>query len=182
MRGKIVVIGIIVLLITIGLNGCVSESPISKGNVKFTISDVIITNKLEIKEYFTNKTKNETSNDTKFVILSLTIENNENKWLAVQTTPGLTGLNDDEGNKYQAEWFVEINDSTYSVEQISLINKDEAFNGGTDIKPNSTELKKIVFTLPIEIKPVTLTLSYGFMANKETTPTQWFETEINIPS
>ena len=182
MQKQLIIIGIIALFVCVGLSGCISESPVSKGNVKFTIGDVAITNKLEIKEYFTNKTKNETSNDTKFVIISLTIENKENKWLTVQTTPGLTGLIDDEGNKYMAEMFVKINDSTYSVEQISSINKNQSFGFGTDIKPNSTEVKKIVFTLPTERKPDKLLLSYGLSANKETTSTQWFETEMNIPS
>jgi len=170
------------------LSGCVSESPISdisvpEGKVEFTINDVVITNTLEIRAYFGNQTENETSNDTKFVIISLTIENKENKWLVVQTTPAFTGLIDDEGNMYSSDGYVEINGSTYSVEQISSINKNETFGlWTTDIKPNSTEIRKMVFTLPTERNPDTLTLSCGFRANKETTPTQWFHPEIEIPS
>ena len=179
---SLIIIVIMIVTTVIVFSGCVSESPVSKGNVKFSIDDVTITSELEIESYFSNETTIEKSNDTKFVIISLIVENEENKWLAVQTTIGIGGLIDDEGNKYTAELFVEINDSTYAVEQIASIDREEAFGVSTDISPNSTELKKLVFTLPLEREPQSLKLSYGFRANKETLVEDWFITELDIPS
>ncbi len=180
MNKQLLIIWITILLLVISLSGCTSESPVSKGNVSFSIVDVTVTSELEIEQYFTNETKIEFSNDTKYVIISITIENKENKWLAVQTTPTLSGLIDDEGNEYIDNMFVRINNSTYSIEQINSIDENETLYD--DISPNSTELKKIVFTIPIERIPDKLILDYGFRANELTNVEDWFDIELQLPS
>ena len=178
---KKILLGILVISIAL-ISGCVEESPHEKRDVIFNLGEAIVTNELEVRELFTNETKIVTSVESKFVIIPITIENKQNQWLAIQTTPGISGLVDDEGNRYQAEMFIEANGKTYSVEEISLIGEEETFGFGTDIRPNSTELKKAVFTIPIDREPKKLKLDYGFHPNKEAEIEDWFEIELEVSS
>ena len=182
-RNSLIVWIMLVLTVTV-FSGCVSESPVSKGNVKFTIDEVTITSELEIYDSWTNETETVISNNSKFVIISVTIENKENEILEVQEGP-FDGLTDDEGNDYYHEMYVEINETMYSVEDITSINESELFDGGlgisTDISPNSTVLKKIVYQIPIDREPKKLRLGYGFKANEFTSVERWYSTEMNIP-
>lgn len=183
MNRRVSIIGITLVLVAVGLSGCVSESPISKGNVKFTIEDVTITSELEIHDSWTNETKTVESNNSKFVIISVIIENKEDEILEVQES-FLDGLTDDEDNNYYHKMYVEINDSTYSVADITPINESELFESiigiSTDVPPNSTVLKKIVYEIPLDREPKKLRLGYGFKANELTSVERWFSTEMNI--
>jgi len=99
MKRNSLIVGIMLVLTVTVFSGCVSESPVSKGNVKFTIDEVTITSELEIYDSWTNETETVISNNSKFVIISVTIENKENEILEVQEGP-FDGLTDDEGNDY----------------------------------------------------------------------------------
>ena len=179
MNNHLIILGIVVLLLAVGLSGCVQrKTPVSEGNVIFSIEDVIVTSELEIKEYWTNETKIEVSNDSKFVIISIKIENKENKWLDVLAS--FEGLTDDKGNKYEAEMFVRLNNSIYTVEQIASIDENETLS--KDISPNSTEVKKVVFTISLDREPERLELIYGFKANELTNVEDWFDIELQLPS
>lgn len=184
MRGKYVIIGVVVLLITVGFSGCVSESPVSKKNVKFTIETVTITSELEIFDSWKNETITVTSNNSKFVIVPITIENKENKVLQVMEG-GFTGLTDDKENGYTLKMYVEINETTYSVAKITSIHENELFDGitgiSTEVSPNSTVLKKMVYQIPLDRTPEKLSLSYGFKENELTSVKDWYHTTMVIP-
>jgi len=184
MKKKGFAIGLMLILIALGLSGCVSESPISKGNVKFTLGKATIMSELEIFDSLMNETKTVTSNNSKFVIIPITIENKENMMLEVQEGP-FDGLKDDNGNNYYHKMYVEINNSTYSVESITSIKKSELFDSGlgisTDVSPNSTVLKKIVYQIPLDRTPEKLRLAYGFKENELTSVKDWYTTILDVP-
>jgi len=184
MKKKGFAIGLMLILIAVGFGGCISESPVSKGNVKFTIRTVSITSGLEIFDSLMNKTKIVTSNNSKFVIISITVENKENTMLVVQEGP-LDGLKDDSGNNYYHKMYVEINGTTYSVEDIIFIHEEELFDDivgiSTDVPSNSTVLKKIVYQIPLDKKPEKLRLAYGFKENELTSVKDWYYTVLDIP-
>jgi len=151
-----------------------------EGMVNFNIQEVIVTNELEIYDFWRDENKIETSLDSKFVIISMVIENivnnqtigtyehkihclknnqmispkyyvhdyNIKKWVAVESV--FDGLTDNEGNKYSAEMYIEIDGSVYTTQQITFIGEDESFGLGVYTSPNSTVEKKIVFSIPIE--------------------------------
>lgn len=170
----------VLLIAVIFVSGCIQESPIEEEKVVFSLGKITITNELEVRELFTNETKIVCSTETKFVLIPITIENKQNKWLKVQTTPGITGLFDDEMNRYNEEMFIRTKEGTYAVKQISLIAKEEAIPH--IVPPGSTELEKFVFTIPQDREPKKLSLAYGIFASKEAEAEDWFETEMEIPS
>ena len=104
-------VGMAVLLVCLGFTVCLDMSNLVGYNVttenqesletmvNFNIEDVIITSELEIYDFWRDENKIEVSTDCKFVIISITIENNEDRWLAVQSA--FDSLIDDEGNKYE---------------------------------------------------------------------------------
>ena len=174
MNKQLIIVGIVVLLLVGGLSGCIStKNPVSKGNVVFTVEDVLITNELEVFDYWKNETKIEVSNDTNFVIFSIRIENKEDKWLTVQASI-FGSLTDDEGNEYTAEYGIRINGSYYSLEKLSLIDEGEPLDISEDISSNSTVLKKIVYEIPRDREPEKLKLSYGFKNNELTNVEKWY--------
>ena len=88
------------------------------------------------------------------------------------------GLTDDEGNTFYHKMYVEINNSKYAVKTITSIDEEELFDDivgiSTEILPNSTELKKLVYEIPIDREPEKLRLSYGFKANELTNVEKWY--------
>lgn len=155
------------------------EDQIEQEKVNFSIEEVIITSELEVKPLFSDEVKLEVSNNSKFIIVSLTIENKEDKWLTVQAF--YQSLTDDNGNKYDGNMFVRVNDSTYALEELVLVGED-ALSSSNDISPNSTTIKKVVYEIPLDREPDKIRLSYGFKANELTNVKDWFETELDIPS
>jgi len=184
MKKQLMIVGIIIILLTVGLSGCIGDTPVSEGNVKFTIGTVIITSELEIYDSWTYENKTVISNNSKFVIIPIIIENKENKILEVSEGP-LDGLKDDEGNDYYHKMYVEIDNSTYSVESITSIKKEELFDDivgiSTDISPNSTVLKKIVYEIPLYRTPEKLRLGYGFKENELTSVKEGYYKIMDIP-
>jgi hypothetical protein len=147
-----------------------------KDDINFSLGKITVTNKLEVRR-FTNEIKTVNSvAGTKFIIVPITIENKQNKWLSVQTG-FLGGLIDDEYNRYMEDLFIETKEGTYAVVEISFISKEETTH---IIQPNSTEMKKFVFTIPQDRQPKKLSLSYGFSASKQAVIKDWFHAEIKI--
>jgi hypothetical protein len=184
MKKKGLVVGLVLILIILGLSGCVGESPVSKGNAKFTIGTVTITSELETYDSWTNETKTVVSNNSKFIIISITIENKDTKILHILEGFG-EGLSDDEGNDYYNKMYVEIDNSTYSVESITSIEREDLFDSivgmSTDISPNSIVLKKMVYQIPLDRTPEKLSLAYGFKANELTSVEDWYHITMSIP-
>ena len=180
---KFLIFGIAVLLISTVLGGCTEvnqNSEFSERDVTFNIEEVMVTSELEIYDFWRDENKIEISADSKFVIISITIENREDKWLAVQSISN--SLIDDEGDRYSAEMYIEINDLVYTVQQLTFIDEWESFGLGVYVPSNSIELKKIVFSIPIEREPNKLTLKYGLASSEYDNMINWFETELAIPS
>jgi hypothetical protein len=115
-----------------------------------------------------------------FVIISIKIENKEDKWVAVEST--YNGLIDDKGNSYSAELYVEINDYVYTIQQIAIIGEDEWFGLGIYISSNSTITKKIVFSIQISREPEKLKLKYGLASGEYNKVIEWHTAELLIPS
>lgn len=155
------------------------EDQIEQEKVNFSIEEVIITSELEVKPLFSDEVKLEVSNNSKFIIVSLAIENKEDKWLTVQAF--YQSLTDDNGNKYDGNMFVRVNDSTYALEELVLVGED-ALSSSNDISPNSTTIKKVVYEIPLDREPDKIRLSYGFKDNELTSVKNWFETELDIQS
>ena len=180
MNKNLIVLGIAILLICVGLCGCVTRKTlVSEGDVNFSIEDVVITSELEIEEFFTNTTKTEVSNDTAYVIVSISVHNMEDDWLTVQTA--MQSLTDDEGNKYDGKMFVKFDDSTYTIEQLILINEENALGWSSDVAPNSTQVKKAVFELPLGKNPNSIYISYGFKPNELANVERWYHITLDIP-
>lgn len=177
---------IAVLLIAVGLSGCEQNIPVSEKKINFNVTEVTATSNLEVHDPWTNETKIERSNDTKFVIISIIIENDEDKILSVSTPILDGGLIDDEENTYAGIGYITINGSSYSVKDITSIGDEETFGDLgfiIDIPPNSTELKKIVFEIPIDREPKKLKMDYGFRANEQTLVKDWSDwPEIDLSS
>jgi hypothetical protein len=185
MNRYLIVSGIVVLLICGVLSGCVSRrTPVSEGVVYFNIEEVVITNELELFDSWANETTNESSDTINFIIITIKIENLENQILEVQES-FTDGLKDDEDNVYWNKRYVDINDSTYSVDKITQISENEVFGGeilgiSEDFSPNSTAYKKLVYMIPIDREPSTLRLGYGFKANELTNVERWYHTTLDL--
>lgn len=177
---KIAIIIIALMLITIGcLSGCTTKTPVSEGDVEINIKDVIVTNQLVGESSFSNETTLEISNTSNFVIVTLEIINNEDKWLTVQAS--FQSLTDDQGNKYNSESFVvDINSSTYTLENLALIEDGEALEISDDIEPQSMVTKKVVYEIPIERQPDKLKVSYGLKANELSNVERWHHSNLDI--
>ena len=193
MKKQLAIVGITILLLSVGLSGCVQrKTPVSEGNVIFSIEDVIVTSELEVttQEWvnlsLVNATKTEVLNDSEVVIISVLIENKEDRILEVAEFWN-EGLTDDKGNRYYHRMFIEVNDTTYSIEDITSIEEEEVFGGdilgmSEDFPPNSTNLRKIVYEIPPERVPEKLILTYGFKDHELTDAEDWFDIELQLPS
>ena len=172
-------LGAVTLIVAMGLSGCFEEDICLEGEAKFTIEGVIVTNELEIYNPDTGENETIICNDTKCVIISITIANKEeDRWLTVKTT-GFTGLTDDLGNTYTTnDSFIEFNGSIYPVEQLVLIDENETLL--EKIPPNSTDIRKTVFKIPIDREPKNLSISYGFSCNKLAAVDIWHHADIEI--
>lgn len=189
---KLFIGGVAVMLIGVGVSICIDMSNLIgpgetdknqeslEGMVNFSIQEIIVTNELEIYDFWRDENKIETSLDSKFVIISMVIENNIKKWVAVESV--FDGLTDNEGNKYSAEMYIEINGSVYTTQQITFIGEDESFGLGVYISPNSTVEKKIVFSIPIEREPEELKLNCCLTSDEFTNEVDWYTIELEIPS
>lgn len=104
--------------------------------------------------------------------------------LEVQEGP-LDGLNDDDGNDYYHKMYVEIKETTYSVADITSIHENELFDDiigiSTDVSPNSTVLKKIVYQIPLDKTPQKLRLAYGYKENDLASVKNWYYTIMDVP-
>ena len=179
MNKHLILSGIAVLLICVGLSGCVSRrTPVSEGDVDLSIDGVLISSELEIEEYFSNETKTEVSNDTSYVIVSISVDNREDKLLRVQTA--MQSLTDDEGNTYDGKMFVTINGSTYEIDRLVLITEEEALGWSGDVSPNSTQIKKAVFEIPLDKTPKSINIAYGFKDNELSNVERWYHTTLDL--
>ncbi len=186
MNKNLIAIGVVILLLAVvGLSGCVSrKTPVSEGVVNFNIEEVVVTNELEFFDSWTNETMNESSDTTNFVIITIKIENLENQILEVQES-FTDGLRDDEDNVYWNKRYVDINDSTYSIDKITQIDENEVFGGEIlgiteDFPANSTAIRKLVYMIPIDAEPSTLRLGYGFKANELTSIKKLYHTNLDL--
>ena len=168
--------GLILILFIISLSGCIqTETPVSKGTVKFTITDVIITNELNVttrelvNSTYINVTKTEVLNNSKVVIISLMIENKEDRILEVKESIR-DGLIDNKRKTHWREFAIEVNNTTYMTFLITSIEEEELFGGrfGTheDFPSNSSNLRKIVYLIPSGRTPKELKLTYGLKENE----------------
>jgi len=172
MNKKLIVVGLILILIFVGLSGCIqTETPVSKGIVNFSIKDIIITSELEVTTQelvnftYVNVTKTEVLNNSKLVIISVEIENNEDRILEVEISIG-DGLIDNKRKTYFREICIDVNDTKYMIFQIISIEEEEIFGddfsrNDEDFPPNSINIRKIVFVIPSDRTPKKLKLSYG---------------------
>ena len=178
---KIILMGLALILIFIIISGC-NELYLTAeefdGDVKFSIKEVIITNTLEVYDFWRDENKIETSQNSKFVIIFLNIENNEDSWLALQSI--YNGLIDDKGGKYNSELYIDINGSVYTVQQLSLINEGESFGMGVYIPSNSSEIKKIVYTIPKDRNPISLNIMFGLSLNEFDNNVNWYDIKLDI--
>ena len=135
---------------------------------------------------YVNVTKTEVLNNSKVVIISVMIENKGDGILEVAEYWN-EGLTDDKGNRYYQKSYIEANDTTYAVDEITSIEEEEVFGEdilgiSEDFPPNSTNLRKIVYVIPPDRIPEKLELTYGLKEHELTDVEDWFDIELDIPT
>jgi hypothetical protein len=189
---KFLVAATFILIISVGVSTCIDminlmgyNEPDKNhdtlgGTVNFNVQEVLVTNELELYDFWNDENKREFSPDSKFVIISIVIENTVNTWAAVESV--FDSLTDNKGDKYSAEMYIEINGSAYTVQHITSIGEDESFGLGIYISSNTTVVKKIVFSIPTDREPEELKLKYGLTSNEFAEVVTWFAVELELPS
>ncbi len=164
------------------MSGCEQSGVSTEKNVHIKVVKILETSEIELEKMWTEETELVIFDDSKLVIITISVENKKDDLLEVIPYPsnpfdenGFGGLLDEHDNTYWVESLMEYNSTYYS-----LPGNNQDYNLSMEVASNSTAMKTFVFQIPIDEVPNKLRLSYGYKTNKFTSVKQWYQTTIDL--